>query len=171
MINQPQNIKHKCIISLLYSSGLRRAELINLKITDIDSERMVIRVHQGKGKKDRLTLLGESVLRDLRIYYKKWNPKTHLFEGSADRKYSETSILKIVKRAAINADIKKKVSPHTLRHSFATHLLEEGTDIRYIQSLLDHNSTKTTEIYTHVATKSFQTIKKPTRLLTDKIDI
>lgn len=159
IINNTNNIKHRCIVSLLYSSGLRRNELLQLKLKDIDSKRMLIRVEQAKGNKDRYTVLNKSVLDDLRKYYKIYNPKTYLFENPiSNKKYSSSSVLKIVVTAAENAGIKDRVTPHMLRHSFATHLLENGTDIRYIQLLLGHNSTKTTEIYTHVASNSFTNI-------------
>jgi integrase/recombinase XerD len=161
MIDSCQNQKHRCIISLLYSAGLRRGELLNLKIADIDSERMTIKVVQGKGQKDRITLLGTRILTDLRQYYKIYKPKIYLFEGESGAKYSETSVSKIVSRAAQAAGIRKRVTPHMLRHSFATHLLESGTDLRYIQTLLGHNSSRTTEIYTHVAIKGLATIKNP----------
>ncbi|MEL7003122.1 MAG: tyrosine-type recombinase/integrase [Bacteroidota bacterium] len=159
MIQCTSNLKHKCIISILYSTGLRRAEMINLQISDIDSERMVIKVRQGKGKKDRLTLLGQNMLIDLRKYYKKYKPKKYLFEGVNGGQYSATSIQKIVTRAAKKAGIKNRVTPHMLRHSFATHLLEAGTDLRYVQVLLGHGSTKTTERYTHVAVNNIKEIK------------
>ena len=160
IIEHTNNLKHRCIVSLLYSSGLRRSELLNLKISDIDSKRMVIRVEQAKGNKDRYTVLNKSVLKDLRNYFKVYNPKTYLFEGpTPGKKYSPSSILKIVTNTAVKAGINEKVGPHMLRHSFATHLLESGVDIRYIQLLLGHNSTKTTEIYTHVATNNFMAIK------------
>ncbi len=139
MIKVTQNLKHRCTISLLYSAGLRRGELLNLKITDIDSQRMLIKIVQGKGNKDRFTLLGENVLHSLRAYYKEYRPKEYLFEGEQGGKYSPTSLLKIVKVAAQRAGIRKQVSPHMLRHSFATHLLEQGTDLRYIQSLMGHS--------------------------------
>ncbi|MGY3795888.1 site-specific tyrosine recombinase/integron integrase [Aquimarina sp. 433] len=161
MINNTNNIKHKCIISLLYSAGLRRSELLNLKITDIDSNRMLVMVANAKGNKDRYTLLSKTLLHDLRAYYKEWKPKNYLFEGVNGKQYAAQSIAKIVKNASEKAGILKKVTPHTLRHSFATHLLENGTDLRYIQSLLGHSSSKTTEIYTHVATNSFRMIKNP----------
>ena len=161
MIDYTVNIKHKCIISLLYSSGIRRGELLDLKITDIDSERMLIRVNCGKGKKDRITLLSNNLLIDLRNYYLEYKPKVYLFEGPGHTRYSSTSVLKIVTRAARLACIQKKVTPHILRHSFATHLLEGGTDLRYIQVLLGHHSSRTTEIYTHVATNGFNKIQNP----------
>lgn len=161
MIKNTNNLKHKCIISLLYSAGLRRSELLNLKLTDIESKRMLIRVRDAKGNKDRYTLLSETILKDLRVYYKQYKPKEYLFEGQFKKQYSPNSVGKVVSNAAIKAGIKIPVSSHILRHSFATHLLESGVDIRYIQLLLGHNSTKTTEIYTHVAKNSFNFIKNP----------
>lgn len=161
MINHTNNIKHRCIISLLYSAGLRRSELLNLKIQDIDSKRMLILVTHAKGNKDRYTLLSETLLKDLRLYYKEWKPVHFLFEGSPGISYSPESVSKVVRTASRKAGILKNVTPHMLRHSFATHLLENGTDLRYIQSLLGHSSSKTTEIYTHVATNSFRMIKNP----------
>jgi len=161
IIKNTNNIKHRCIISLLYSSGLRRSELLNLKLSDIDSHRMVVHVRNGKGNKDRITLLSDGVLKELRTYYKQWKPQVYLFEGSPGKPYSVTSVLKIIQKASSRAGIKKTVTPHMLRHSFATHLLEDGVDLRYIQVLLGHNSTKTTEIYTQVATNSLKAIVSP----------
>jgi len=161
LIDSTNNIKHKCIVSLLYSSGLRRGELLNLKINDIDSSRMLIHVRDAKGNKDRYTILSTNALKDLREYYKQWKPQEYLFEGIKNKQYSTGSVGKIISAAAIKAGIRKHVTPHTLRHSFATHVLESGTDLRYIQLLLGHNSTKTTEIYTHVAKSSFDSIKNP----------
>ena len=159
IISNTNNLKHKCIVSLLYSAGLRRSELINLKLTDIDSKRMLIRVEGAKGNKDRFTLLGENMLNELRDYFREWRPKLYLFESPDGRQYSPTSVEKIVKMAAGKAGIRKKVTPHMLRHSFATHLLENGNDLRVIQTLLGHNSIKTTEIYTHVAINTFDKVK------------
>ncbi|WP_243834424.1 site-specific tyrosine recombinase/integron integrase [Maribacter caenipelagi] len=161
LIENTSNLKHRCIIKLLYGSGLRRSELINLKIKDIDSKRMLVRVEDTKGNKDRYSLLSESALKDLRIYYKEWKPQKYLFEGRKASKYSAVSVLTIVKNAATKAKITQKVTPHVLRHSFATHLLESGVDLRQIQVLLGHGSSKTTEIYTHVATNTFKQIKNP----------
>lgn len=161
MLKQASNIKHKCIMALLYSSGLRRNELLNLKIGDIDSKRMRVRIENGKGSKDRYSILSREILNDLRDYYKVWKPKVYLFEGTKGKQYSGVSVGKIVRRSATRAGIKKRVTAHTLRHSFATHLLENGTDLRYIQVLLGHNSSKTTEIYTHVSTKYLMDVKSP----------
>lgn len=159
MISITSNIKHKCILSLLYSSGLRRGELINLKIKHIESNRMALKVVNGKGGKDRYTILGTQMLIILRNYFIAYRPSIYLFEGRKGEKYSESSVVNIVKRAAKLSKIEKRVTPHTLRHSFATHLLEQGTDLRYIQTLLGHSSTKTTEIYTHVAVKDYSSIQ------------
>ncbi len=159
IIENTNNIKHKCIVGLLYSSGLRRGELLNLAVTDIDSKRMAVIIRNGKGKKDRHSILSPSLLKDLKIYYKEYRPSNYLFESPKGTKYSGTSVLNIVDSASKNAGISRKVTPHMLRHSFATHLLENGTDIRHIQILLGHSSTKTTEIYTHVANRSFMDIK------------
>ena len=161
MIDSCSNIKHRCIIELLYSSGLRRNELINLEISDIDSERMLITVRQSKGKKDRITLFSKKLLEDLRTYYLAHRPKKYLFEGAGGGQYSPTSVARIIYRAAKKAKIQKKVTPHMLRHSFATHLLESGTDLRYIQSLLGHSSSRTTEIYTNVALNGIENIRNP----------
>ncbi|WP_245167613.1 site-specific tyrosine recombinase/integron integrase [Croceivirga sp. JEA036] len=161
IITHARNLKHKCIIQLLYSAGLRRSELVQLKLEDIDSQRMLIHVKQGKGNKDRYTLLSTNVLADLRLYCEQWQPNTYLFEGMNGKPYSPVSVLKVVKSAAERAGIRTRVTPHMLRHSFATHLLEAGTDIRQIQVLLGHSSTKTTEIYTHVANHTFTAIKNP----------
>ena len=161
IINSTNNIKHRCVVELLYGSGLRKSELLNLKINDIDSKRMLVRVQNSKGNKDRLTLLSRNALNDLRIYFKEYRPKDYLFEGQKGGKYSGESVLRIVKLATEKARIPESVTPHVLRHSFATHLLESGVDLRQIQVLLGHSSTKTTEIYTHVATNTFKTIKNP----------
>lgn len=161
IIDATDNLKHKCILSLIYSGGLRRSELINLKIEDIDSDRMFIKICAPKGNKDRLTLLSKKVLIQLRDYFKEYKPSVWLFEGPNNSQYSSTSIAKILQRSVKKVGIIKKVTPHTLRHSFATHLLEQGVDLRYIQELLGHNSSKTTEIYTHVSNKNLGAIINP----------
>ncbi len=161
------NIKHKAILMIIYSAGLRISECINLKIKDIDSHRMQIRVEQSKGKKDRYTLLATKTLHVLRDYFKEYRPKEFLFEGQDSGCYSARSIQNIFRDAVERVKINKKVSVHSLRHSFATHLLENGTNLRYIQSLLGHANSKTTEIYTHVTTKGFENLKSPL----DNLDI
>lgn len=155
------NLKHKAIIMTIYSAGLRISEAINLKIKDIDPKRMQIRVEQGKGKKDRYTLLAQKTLQVLRQYFIEYKPKVFMFEGQKGNEYTESSIQNILKDAVAAAKLTKKITVHTLRHSFATHLLENGTDLRYIQELLGHSSSKTTEIYTHVTTKGFDQIVSP----------
>jgi integrase/recombinase XerD len=161
ILKQCKNLKHKCILMTIYSGGLRRSELINLKLTDIDSQRMLIRISHSKGNKDRYTLLSEKLTQLLRIYYQAYKPKYWLFEGQGGGQYSATSIEKIFHRALKNAQIKKHSTPHTLRHSFATHLLEQGISLRYIQELLGHSSIVTTEIYTHVSTRHLSKIQNP----------
>ena len=156
------NIKHKAMLSLIYSCGLRRSELLNLKPLDIDSKRNIVIIRQSKGKKDRITPLSPKILELLRAYFKEYRPIMYLFEGQeAGTIYSEKSLQSVLKQALTKAKITKPVTLHWLRHSYATHLLESGTDLRYIQELLGHNSSKTTEIYTHVSTKSLQQIKSP----------
>ncbi|MEI7504438.1 MAG: site-specific tyrosine recombinase/integron integrase [Paludibacter sp.] len=167
ILNVTENLKHKAILMTIYSAGLRISEAINLRIKDIDSQRMQIRVEQAKGKKDRYTLLGNKTLDVLRKYVAEYKPKEWLFEGTKGEQYSRRTITEILKKSVDKTNIKKRITVHTLRHSFATHLLEAGTDIRYIQSLLGHSSGKTTEIYTHITTKGFDQIKSPL----DKLNI
>jgi site-specific recombinase XerD len=167
ILNATENLKHKAIFMTIYSAGLRISELINLRIKDIDSARMQIRVEQAKGKKDRYTLLGSKTLEILRKYVAEYKPKEWLFEGAKGERYSSSSIQANLKIAVDKVGIKKRITVHTLRHSFATHLLEAGTDIRYIQSLLGHSSGKTTEIYTHITRKGFDQIISPL----DKLNI
>ncbi|OAD44928.1 tyrosine-type recombinase/integrase [Polaribacter atrinae] len=161
LFNTLTNLKHKALLCLLYSAGLRIGEAINLEINDIDSKRMLIHIKQAKGKKDRYTLLSPVFVKILREYYIAYKPEKYLFEGQKGGKYSNTSAQKVLKNALFKADIRKKATLHSLRHSFATHLLEKGTDIRYIQELLGHSSPKTTMIYTHVTEPSLKNIKNP----------
>lgn len=161
IFNTITNLKHKALLTLLYSAGLRIGEAINLEITDIDSQRMLIHIKQAKGKKDRYTLLSPAFVKILRDYYLAYKPEKYLFEGQKGGKYSNTSAQKVLKNALFKAGIRKKITLHSLRHSFATHLLEKGTDIRYIQELLGHSSPKTTMIYTHVTETSLKKIKNP----------
>ncbi|SNT37113.1 Site-specific recombinase XerD [Ekhidna lutea] len=155
------NLKHKAILVTIYSAGLRIGELTQLKIGDIDSSSMRIWVREGKGVKDRLTVLSPLLLELLRMYFQKYNPRKWLFEGPEGNPYGASSIRKILNRSVEKVGIRKKVVPHTLRHSFATHLLENGTNLRYIQELLGHTSAKTTEIYTHVSSKKLDEVLSP----------
>lgn len=160
------NRKHKCLLYLLYSAGLRISELLNLKPLDIDRQRGIINIRQAKGSKDRITLLSKIAVHQLGEYFLQYQPETWLFEGAPGIRYSSRSVNNIIKKAARLAGINKTISAHTLRHSFATHLLERGTDLRYIQSLLGHESSKTTERYTHVTRKGFEQIRSPLDNLT-----
>jgi integrase/recombinase XerD len=156
------NVKHKTMLGLIYACGLRRGELLNLKPINIDSKRGLLIIKQAKGRKDRIAPISEKIIEMLRVYYKLYKPKIWLFEGqNAGEQYSEKSLQNVLKQALEKVKINKPVTLHWLRHSYATHLLEAGTDIRYIQELLGHKSSKTTEIYTHVSTKSLQKIKSP----------
>lgn len=159
------NIKHRSIISLLYAAGLRISELINLKVVDIDSNRMQIRIRNAKGKKDRYVALSDKVLILLRNYFIDYKPINYLFMGQDSEQYSDESIRKILRAACKNAGIQKRVTPHTLRHSYATHMLENGIDLRYVQELLGHSRPETTMIYTHVTRNKLLSIKSPFDLL------
>jgi site-specific recombinase XerD len=161
IIDSTTNLKHKTLLALIYSAGLRISEAINMKLTDIDSQRMLIHIKNAKGKKDRYTLLSNKILLLLREYYSVYKPQLYLFEGKFKEQYSSRSAQAILQIAARKAGITKRISLHTLRHSFATHLLESGTDLRYIQDLLGHSSPKTTMIYTHVSSNSLQKIINP----------
>ncbi len=156
-----QNLKHRCIISLIYSAGLRRSELLNLKISDLDSSRNLVLIRGGKGNKDRQSIISKELFNHLREYYKKFKPKTWLFEGANGGQYSPSSVAKLLSKASKIVGISRKVTPHMLRHSFATHLLEQGVSLRHIQTLLGHGSSKTTEIYTQVSTQEIGKIKNP----------
>jgi integrase/recombinase XerD len=162
ILNAHSNYKHRMMLSLIYSCGLRCGELLVLKPVNIDSKRNIVLLKNAKGKKDRIVPLSPVILEMLREYFKLFKPKTYLFEGKTPGElYSEKSLQSVLKQALQKANITKPVTLHWLRHSYATHLLESGTDLRYIQELLGHSSSKTTEIYTHVSTKSIQQIKSP----------
>ncbi len=161
ILEAPYNLKHRSMLALIYSCGLRRSELLNLTKLDIDSKRMIVIIRMAKGKKDRIVPLSPKILELLRDYYKSYKPKEYLFEGQNGGKYSEKSLENVFKQSIQKARIEKPATLHWLRHSFATHLLESGTDLRYIQELLGHKSSKTTEIYTHVSTKNIQNIRSP----------
>lgn len=161
LIKTIDNIKHRALIMTSYSAGLRVKDLVNLKIADIDSKRMMIHVRMGKGKKDRFVPLSVKVLQILREYVKEMKPKDYLFEGRNGMPYSSRSAQEVLAQAKEKAAIKKAGSIHSLRHSFATHHLENGTDIRYIQAMLGHNDIKTTIRYTHIANKALAKIQSP----------
>jgi integrase/recombinase XerD len=156
-----RNLKHRAALTMIYSSGLRISELLNLRLADIDTERRQIFIKSGKGRKDRVVIFAESFLPMFRDYIATYQPQRYFVEGKPGHKYSAESIRAIIKRSAHKAGITKRVTPHTLRHSFATHLLENGVDIRYIQELLGHSSPKTTMIYTHVSRKDILSIQSP----------
>lgn len=157
-----QNIKHKSILMMLYSTGLRLSELAQLKISAIDSKRMLVKVLQGKGRKDRYTILSEKMLLQLRLYYKKYRPKIYLFNGAYSTKpISIRTIQSIFHKAKQRANIKKAASVHTLRHCFATHLIESGVSIAKVQLLLGHKRVTTTSRYLHLSTKHLHIIKHP----------
>jgi integrase/recombinase XerD len=161
IIMATDNLKHKAILVTIYSCGLRVSELLSLKVSDIQSDRNLLLIRNAKGKKDRTTVLSNNTLILLRKYYRQYQPKAYLFEGAENGQYTSTSIRKVLKRSMYKADVRKPATVHTLRHSFATHLLENGTDLRYIQTLLGHSSSKTTEIYTQVSTKNIQGVVSP----------
>ncbi len=157
-----RNVKHQLMLKLIYACGLRRGELLSLEPSDIHTSRGLLRINMAKGKKDRLVPIPEKLINDLRDYYISYKPKKFLFEGNTiGEPYSERSLQLVFKQACEKAKIKKKATLHWLRHSYATHLHEAGTDIRFIQELLGHQSSKTTQIYTHVSERSLQRIRSP----------
>jgi site-specific recombinase XerD len=166
LIDSARNLMHRTMLMTLYATGLRRAELCHLKVADIDSERMVIHVHQGKGSRDRDVLLTPKLLETLREYWRWMKPKTYLFPGMVNNWRADVPITgKIVwaamAEAAMQAGIKKHVSPHTLRHSFATHMLEAGADLRTIQVLLGHSKLEHSTVYLHLSRRHLQAIPSP----------
>lgn len=162
ILDAPVNEKHRAMLSLIYACGLRRSELIELVPGDLERDRKLLRIRQSKGFKDRVVPLSEKVIQMIDLYITHYRPGRYLFEGQyRGNRYSASSLDKIFKEANKRAGLKKEVTLHGLRHSYATHLLESGTDLRYIQELLGHRSSRTTEIYTHVTTKSIQKIRSP----------
>ena len=161
LLRSVDNLKHRCILMLIYSAGLRLSELVGLDLTDLVTDRHQLLVRGGKGNKDRITLLSPKALETVQTYITAYKPVRHLFEGPNGAAYSPRSVQAIFHRAKDKAGITKPATVHTLRHSFATHLLEKGTDLRYIQTLLGHSSSKTTEIYTHVSTQALGKIRSP----------
>ncbi len=157
-----RNLKHRAILAVIYSAGLRVGEAVRLRLEDIDEARRLIHVRGAKGKKDRYTILSETALRLLTEYLAEYGPREFVFEGFPGRRhYSERSVQQVFDRGMEAAGIRKQASVHTLRHSFATHLLEAGTDLRYIQELLGHSSSRTTEIHTHVSRGALGRIESP----------
>ena len=162
VIDVTHNTKHKTMLMLAYSCGLRVSELASMKLKNIDSSRMVVIIEQGKGRKDRVASLSEKMLQQLRQYYVEYKPDTWLFEGSDRKRHISTRTVQTVFNNGVRAvGIKKNLSFHSLRHSYATHMLEAGVDLRFIQELLGHRSSKTTEIYTHVSVQSLGKIANP----------
>jgi integrase/recombinase XerD len=162
IFEQVENRKHRAVLMLLYSAGLRVGEVVRLRLEDIDEGRKLIHLRGAKGKKDRYTLLSEVALAVVQEYCREYMPREFLFEGMPGRRhYSERSVQQVFERALERSGIRKSASVHTLRHSFATHLLESGTDLRFIQELLGHASSRTTEIYTHVSGRKLGEIESP----------
>jgi len=161
VINNTDNLKHKCMLLTAYSAGLRVSEVLNLKVEDINSNTMTIRINQGKGRKDRLTLLAKSLLIELRKYVKEFKPSYWLFEGQFGDKYSSVSAGRVFKKALKASQLPMHFTFHSLRHSFATHLLNNGYNLRQVQKLLGHSNIKTTEIYTHVSDENIKNIVSP----------
>ncbi len=162
IISVHKNTKHRLILMTIYSAGLRIGELCRLKLTDIDSARMRIKIRNAKGHKDREVILSKILLEELREYYKKIHPKTYLFNGwKATRSIAVSTVRHIFNQAIKKCNIKKEVTPHSLRHSFATHLMDNGIDMRIIQSMMGHKSLKTTMIYCHLTEGKYGDIKSP----------
>lgn len=161
ILEQPLNLKHCIALKLCYGLGLRVSEVVNIKIHDVDSSRMQIKIVGAKGKRDRYLPLPESLLQPLRSYFLEYRPEEYILEGRYGGQYSKNSVQKIFKNALHKAGIRKKIGIHGLRHSYATHLLEAGADLRFIQELLGHHSIKTTQIYTKVAQHQLIKISSP----------
>lgn len=166
-----ENLKHKAILMTIYSAGLRVSEVCNLKITDIDSKNMQILIREGKGKKDRYSLLSKANLEILREYWKRYHPTEYLFSGRyRTDAITPRSVQRVMEKSVINAKVTKNATVHTLRHSFATHLLDDGTDICYIQRLLGHTRITTTTIYLHLRRMDLLNIKSPLDILLGEQD-
>jgi site-specific recombinase XerD len=161
LIQKTENLKHRALLMTAYSAGLRVSELVSLKIADIDSGRMLIHLHGAKGKRDRMVPLSQKLLATLRAYFRLYRPKVYLFEAEPARSYNAHYAQAVLREAKQKAGVYKKGSVHLLRHSYATHLLEAGTDIRYIQNFLGHKSLQTTMRYTHVSQLKIEAIQSP----------
>jgi integrase/recombinase XerD len=167
ILNSVRNNKHKALLWLIYSCGLRRSEVTNIRLTDLDRDRGIIHIREGKGRVDRIVPVSEKVWEKLDEYIDGYTPLVYLFEGQGGGRYSSESVYRVFKQALQRTGIKKDVGVHSLRHSYATHLHESGLDIRYIQELLGHKSTRTTEIYTHVSRRNLVAVRSPI----DDIDV
>ncbi len=161
ILNSSGNLKHKLILWIIYSCGLRRSEVTNIRLTDLDRERNILHIREGKGMVDRFVPIPDKVWVKVEEYERAYKPREYLFEGQTGGKYSSESVYRVFKDALVKAGIKKDVGVHSLRHSYATHLHENGLDIRYIQELLGHKSTRTTEIYTHVSRRNLIAVRSP----------
>lgn len=161
IIDSIKNLKHKLIISLTYGAGLRISETVNLKVKDINLQELTIHLKNANGKKDRITIFPEKIKKNLQILMLSKNPNDYVFISERDGKLSERTLQKIFEKALKNAKVKKKATFHSLRHSFATHLLENGVDVRYVQELLGHQNIRTTQIYTKVTNPTIKNIKSP----------
>ena len=166
LLQAVKNLKHRTLLTTIYATGLRVSEVTNLLVSDIDSSRMIVQVRQGKGRKDRFVMLSPNLLTLLRQYWKAYHPRHWLFPGqNPSDPINNATAYRICQQAAQAAKLSKSISPHTLRHSFATHLLEAGTDLRTIQLLLGHRNLKTTAVYLHVSTLALSSTISPLDLL------
>jgi len=161
ILNSVRNPKHKLLLWMIYSCGLRRSEVTNIKLPDLDRERGILHIREGKGRVDRIVPVSGKVWEKIDEYISGYRPREYLFEGQTGGRYSSESVYRVFKDALLKAGIKKDVGVHSLRHSYATHLHESGLDIRYIQELLGHKSTRTTEIYTHVSRRNLIAVRSP----------
>lgn len=161
MFDVCKNLKHKAILLLMYSAGLRESEVINLRVSNIDSKQMIINIKQAKGAKDRVVPLSQKMLEVLREYYKEYRPDGYMFKGQFSEQYSATSIRNIVKQLAVKANISKNVHPHLIRHCFATHCFEAGTELALLQKVLGHKNIKTTMIYAHLSNRKISQMATP----------
>jgi site-specific recombinase XerD len=168
LIQKTVNLKHRCILALLYSCGLRVGELCALKVADVDLQRLQVHVHQGKGRKDRYTGMAKSLLPLVQNYMNSYQPSSYLFEGLHGKPYSANSVRAFLKRSCKAAGLGKKVTPHTLRHSYATHLIENGVGLRHVQELLGHSKPETTMLYTHIARKDLLEVPNPLDTIVSK---
>ena len=161
ILNSVRNPKHKLLLWMIYSCGLRRSEVTNIRFTDLDRDRGILHIREGKGRIDRIVPVSEKVWEKIDEYVRSYRPREYLFEGQTGGRYSSESVYRVFKDALLKAGIKKDVGVHSLRHSYATHLHESGLDIRYIQELLGHKSSRTTEIYTHVSRRNLIAVRSP----------